>query len=515
MSFNIICLRLLYLIGTILVALLCLLLCYMFYLHYLHNQYAHLPGPERSSFIFGNLVEIWRYKKATGRLLTEYVTDLRMEHGPVFLMFLMHIAVVYIADPSYVREVFVNKHKYLVKPSFLYDKLGFVYGERGMGRGILTNVDETLWQKRRHLMNPAFNRKCLKEFMMNFNAVSNRFLVRMNQIAQCGDAVSMVQEFAKVTLEVISQVSFNINTNAIEDPDSPFRLAVLDYLEGVQTSLEFPLNNFFLRIFQFYVFQKGSHRVQINAVRFLRQFASDCIDARRKDISEHKDVPNDLLNLLINDDELTRDDIIDEFITIFIAGQETTANSLGFTLYEILSNPDVEAKLCDEIKEVLGERESVEYGDLAKLKYTGQIMNESLRLHPITSTPSRTLTKEIMIGGYRIPKGTEVTTFPYMFSLDPNIWKEPEVFDPERFADPESIPNLSMVHFPFSVGPRNCLGQTLAKFEFKVILAKLFQNFQFKLLPNQTGRMKGRLTLTPRDGVMCKVSQRVQMPVKE
>jgi cholesterol 24(S)-hydroxylase len=154
---------------------------------------------------------------------------------------------------------------------------------------------------------------------------------------------------------------------------------------------------------------------------------------------------------------------------------------------------------------VLGEREVVEFDDLAKLKYLGQVLEENLRLHSIAPAPTRVLKKEITVGGYRIPQGNGIGSNSMIFGMNPEIWKDPEVFDPERFADAGNIPNLSMMHFPFSVGPRNCIGQTFAKFESKVILARLFQKFRFKLLPGQTGRMMGRMTLTPRDGVMCEV----------
>ncbi len=113
--------------------------------------------------------------------------------------------------------------------------MGFIFGERGMGYGLVTNIDEISWHKRRHIMNPAFHRKCLKDFMTNFNDVSNRFLVHMGKVADAGKPVSMVEEFAKVTLDAISQVSFNINTNTIEDPESPFPSAVRNYLRGVQS----------------------------------------------------------------------------------------------------------------------------------------------------------------------------------------------------------------------------------------------------------------------------------------
>ena len=216
-----------------------------------------------------------------------------------------------------------------------------------------------------------------------------------------------------------------------------------------------------------------------------------------------------MLSLLINEGSLTEEEITDEFITIFFAGQETTANSLAFTLYEILCNPHVEGTLLSEIKEVLGDREEVEFEDLAKLKYTGQVLEESLRKHPITpGALSRVIEKEITLGVYHIPKGSVISSNNLFFAVDPKIWKDPEIFDPERFADPASIPNLSMIHFPFSVGPRNCIGQTFAKFESKVILVKLLRKFQFKLLPNQTDRMLQRLTTRPRDGVLCNVKRR-------
>ena len=506
MDFSILSL-LLYIVGTIIVGFICLVVCYMLYLHYVHICNAHLPGPPRSSFILGNLPDILKYKEK-GKTFTDYALDKRLEYGPIIVLFIFHRCVVYLGDPSYVRDVFVNHDKHLRKPPFIYNKIGFIFGERGIGYGILANTRKLSWYKKRQIMNPAFHRKCLRDFITNFNNVSERFLSRMDKVADSGEVVSMVEEFGKATLEAISQVSFNINTNAIEDPESPFPSAIRSYLKGVQANLDIPISPAFLYIFQFKLFQKESQKVQINAARFLRKFASDCIATRMKDIAENRDVPNDLLNLLITDGSLTMDEMVDEFITIFIGGHETTANSLAFAVYEILSNPHVEAKLLNEIHEVLGEREEVQFNDLSKLKYIGQVLEENLRIHPIAPAPTRSLLKEIMVGGYQIPKGTGVASSSLLFAMNPEIWPNPEVFDPERFADAGNIPNLTMMHFPFSVGPRNCIGQTFAKFESKVMLAKLFQKFQFKLLPNQTGQMLGRLTMTPRDGVMCKVERR-------
>ena len=134
---------------------------------------------------------------------------------------------------------------------------------------------------------------------------------------------------------------------------------------------------------------------------------------------------------------------------------------------------------------------------------------EGLRKHSVAVAPSHgLLASGLTVGGYYIPKGSGISTLQMFFGRNPEIWKNPEVFDPERFANVQNIPDFSVTHFPFSIGADNCIGQTFAKFESKVILAKLLQKFQFKLLPGQTDRMEVRVTITPRDGVMCEVARR-------
>ena len=496
-----------YTFGAFLAGFLCLFFSFILYLFYIHQINDHLAGPPRSSFIFGHVPDIRKYRR-TGRTLREYLLDNRLQYGPIYALFLLHRVVVILGDPVYVRDVFIDFQHHVQKDNYVYNKLGFIFGQRGIGYGLVSNIDEKSWRKRRQLMNPAFHRSCLKNFMTDFNQVSNRLLTRMNDVVENKEIVSMVKEFAKVTLDIISQVSFNINIGAIERPDSPFPTAIASYLRGVQASINIPVSSAFLSIFKFRLFQTASQKEQIDAAKFLRKFARECITDRIRDMEADKDVPNDLLNLLVNDKTLSMDDMIDEFLTVFIAGQETTANSLAFTLYEIIKNPDIEARILHEIEDVIGGKECIDFEDLAKLKFLGQVLQEGLRKHPISGGPSRKLDKELTLGGYRILKGNTVATGNYLFSYNPDIWKDPDIFDPERFSLPENILNFSTLYFPFSVGPRSCIGQTLAKFESKVVMARVLQKFKFKLLPGQTARVEERLTITPRDGVMCEVLKR-------
>ena len=496
-----------YLFSALVVGILGLFLSFLLYLHYLHQINEHLPGPPRSSFIFGHLLEIQQYRNS-GRTMMEYLLEKQFEYGPIFLIFYLHAPIICIGDPLYIREVFIDFHNHVPKSPQIYRKLGVVFGQRGGGYGLLTKTDEESWSKRRRLMNPAFHRKCLKNFMNDFNQVCDRFMLRMNDVVENREETSMLKEFAKVTLDIISQVSFNISIGAIEHPESHFPVAITSSLRGVQANLNNPLSPTLLSIFQFRLFQNAEQKEQIDAAKFLRRFAFECISNRIKDIEANKPVPDDLLNILVNDKTLSMDDIIDEFITVFVAGHDTTANSLAFSLYEIIRHPDIEAKILDEINEVLGSKECIDFEDLGKLKYLGQVLQESLRMHPVAGGPIRVLEKELTVGGYRLPKGNNVLAEKYMCGHNPDIWMDPDVFDPERFSAPENIPNFSTLYFPFSVGPRNCIGQTLAKFESKVILARVLRKFQFKLLPGQTAKMEERLTIAPRDGVVCEVKKR-------
>ncbi|XP_046840506.1 cholesterol 24-hydroxylase-like [Xenia sp. Carnegie-2017] len=440
--------------------------------------------------------------------MVEFVLEKRFEYGKIFLIFFAHRPYVCLADSRYVREIFIKNHKHLVKDRFIYDKIGFVYGERYAGYGLANNTDEKSWQVHRHIMNPTFHRKSLRNFMKNFNNVCDRFLVRMDAIVKEQKAISMLVEFGKATCEAISQVSFNIDTQVIENPNSKFPSAIRLAMEGVEDNLNSFLSSTLLTMFQCSFLQNEKKKRQIEAVQFVRNFASQNVEKRMDDLEKNKDVPNDLLTSLIKDGRLTMDEIVDEFLTIFVAGQETTSNSLSFLLYEILNHPHIEEKILNEANEVLGDREHMEFEDLAKFNYFNKVMEEGLRRHPAIIAPSRILSKTLEVNGFKIPSGVGIDTSQLFFSTDPEIWPNPEIFDPERFENVDHIRNFTTTHFPFSIGRRDCIGRMFAKFEIKVFMVRVLRKFKFQLLPGQTERMEAKLTIKPRDGVMCHVMRR-------
>ena len=165
-------------------------------------------------------------------------------------------------------------------------------------------------------------------------------------------------------------------------------------------------------------------------------------------------------------------------------------------------------RILDEIEEVLGRRRHVEYEDLGKLQYLDQTLKESLRMHPPVGTTQRVVQKEDSFGGYKIPAKTCVVISQHMIQKSAEFWESPDVFDPDRFS-PVQKENISQAkYFPFSLGPRTCIGKTLAQFEAKVLMARVLREFKFELLPGQTAEVIENLTMRPRDGVICTLTRK-------
>ena len=168
-----------------------------------------------------------------------------------------------------------------------------------------------------------------------------------------------------------------------------------------------------------------------------------------------------------------------------------------------------DSRLVEEVQEVLHSTHHVEYQDLGKLRYLSQVLKESLRMHPPIPNVSRLMTQDETLLGYHIPAGTALSLSPYVAHHSPALWEKPEEFIPERFnaSNSEKIPINT--YWPFSFGPRICIGQTFAQFEARVIVARLLQEYKMELLPGQDVLLyEERLTMRPKGGVFCTLTRK-------
>ncbi|KAJ1105398.1 hypothetical protein NDU88_002804 [Pleurodeles waltl] len=468
---------------------------YCCYVEYIHRKFDHIPGPPRDSFLLGHAPTL--NKSSEGhKVIHDKFLEWAEQYGPIFRINIFHRVVIYAISREAVKE-FLLSPKYLKDPQ-VYDRLFSLFGVRFMGKGLLTDTDHEHWYKQRRIFDPAFSRIYLKEIMGTFNEKAEHLMERLMENAEKGQKVGMHAVLNLLTLDVITKAAFGLDLNLLGERQTPLPHAVETALLGFRHVLEKPYTQHLPQYWSFV-------RKVKEAAGFLRQTGKECIQKRKWAVQNGEEVPQDILTRILKsaeeqgnyDDEL----MLDNFITFFIAGQETTANQLAFTIMELGRLPHLRDRLKDEVDEVLGQRRDVDFEDLGKFNFMSQVLKESLRLYPPGPGTSRYLKEDAVIEGVRIPGGASVILNTYIMGRMEKFFKDPFVFNPERFHP--DAPKPDFCYFPFVLGPRSCLGQVFSQMEAKVVLAKLLQRFEFTLAPGQTCHIMNTSTLRPRDGVEC------------
>jgi cytochrome P450 len=192
----------------------------------------------------------------------------------------------------------------------------------------------------------------------------------------------------------------------------------------------------------------------------------------------------------------------DNLLTFIVAGHETTALTLAWSLYLVAFDPDVQQRGRSEAQAALQGR-AASVADLPKLKYVRQIVDEALRLYPPAAFLSRTARKADTLCGREVRKGDTVMLPIYALHRNHLLWPDPHRFDPDRFADPKAIDRFA--YLPFGDGPRICIGASFALQEAVIILATLLSRFRLSRVPGRDPKPVLILTLRPEGGVWLKV----------
>jgi cytochrome P450 len=221
---------------------------------------------------------------------------------------------------------------------------------------------------------------------------------------------------------------------------------------------------------------------------------------------------DDLLGMLLTarDDDgkpMTDRQLRDEVMTIFLAGHETTANALSWTLYLLAQNPEAEARLHTELDDVLGSRLPV-MDDLAALRYTAQVVKESMRLYPPAWAIGRQAKEPFEVGGYRFEPDTYVLICQYITHRDVRYFPDPERFDPDRWNEEAARKIPRFAYLPFGAGPRVCIGAAFAAMEASLLLATIAQRFRLTLDPMHRVVPLTSITLRPKSGIKMELHSR-------
>jgi cytochrome P450 family 110 len=219
---------------------------------------------------------------------------------------------------------------------------------------------------------------------------------------------------------------------------------------------------------------------------------------------------DDVLSLLLaaryeDGKPMSDEELRDQMMTLLLAGHDTTATSLAFTLHNILRHPEVLERLREERAQVVGAG-PVAPAQVGRLEYLDATVKETLRLNPIISEVGRVLARPMRIGGWNLPAGAVAAPCIYLTHRRPDLWPEPERFDPGRFIGRRPSP---YEFFPFGGGMRRCLGMAFALYEMKVVLAEVLSRVELRLAPGyRMQRVRRSITLAPSKGMPVVVERR-------
>jgi cytochrome P450 len=197
---------------------------------------------------------------------------------------------------------------------------------------------------------------------------------------------------------------------------------------------------------------------------------------------------------------MTTKQLRDEVMTLVLAGFETTANALTWTLYLLSKHPDAARRLEEEAVRVLAGGAAT-FEDLPRLEFTERVLQESMRLYPPAWCFERAAVEADEVGGYAIPAGTTIAVCPYVLHRNPSYWDDAETFDPDRFLPERSTARSRFAYLPFGDGPRVCIGKGFAMMEAKIVLAMIAGAFRLKLASDQPVEVDPGITLRPKHGV--------------
>ncbi|BAZ00913.1 cytochrome P450 [Tolypothrix tenuis PCC 7101] len=398
-----------------------------------------------------------------------------------------------LTNPEYITEVLKDRLLFVKTP-----ELQLIH--EVVGNGLLVSEGD-FWLRQRRLAQPIFHQQQIN----SYGAVMVDYAEQMLKTWQDGDVKDIQAAMMRLTLDIVMKTLFDQNLqdtaadsvgNALDETMNWFEYQTAkDVMSALSEIGEIKQNT------QEMSAKEMEQRYQ-KAIALFDETIYGIIQQRRASGTTGKDLLGMLMQVEDADDgsRMTDKQLRDEAVTLILAGHETTANALSWTFMQLAQNPDVREKLSAELKTVLNGRAPT-LADLPQLTYTNWVIKESMRLYPPVTEISREATQDCEIGGYFIPKGTNLIVSQWAMHRDGRYFSEPELFQPERWANDLEKQLPRGVYFPFGDGPRVCIGKSFALMEAVLLLATIAQKFQLDLVSDQNIELQISITLRARHGI--------------
>lgn len=422
-----------------------------------------LPG---GSFLIGNMDKLRKYND---------IVHLKLGIADFYLA----------TNPSLIQEILVTKQREFIKGRYLQNT------KKVFGEGLLTSEGD-FHHRQRRLIQPAFHHDRIKEYAK----IIVQYEERLTSKWKDGSTVDIHSEMTKLTMAIITKCLFDRDVQSESESLTEDLSITIEYFNRLSSPLAKVLGVL------------PTNKKYVKATERVDAFVRELIEERRASPEDTGDLMSMLLSARdVDGSPMTDDQIRDEVLITFAAGHETTANALTWSWYLLSQNPSAEQKMHDEAKSVVGLR-SPAWEDLPRLDYTTKVLTESMRLYPPAWVVPREATVNSEIGGYLIPRGSQVIVSQYLTHHDPRYYSDPERFDPDRWtpAMKSSLPKFA--YFPFGGGARSCIGEPFAWMEGELLLAAISQKWKMNHAEDHKVEMLPQITLRPKYGMMMKLERR-------
>jgi cytochrome P450 len=423
-----------------------------------------------------------------------YLRDTALENGDLVRLKLGRWSFYLVSNADYFQYVLRDRQYNFKKSELLYST-----GSLVIGNGLVTS-DGDFWLRQRRMMQPYFHRQQIATFATTMTDSIASILNLWLPTGKTSHTLKLMESITQISIEIMSKVVFGAKTLTVEEmisinDDQTFMIRYIA-LRGYTLFLPkwFPL--------------PGAKRFKVVMARMKAKVHGIIEAGRRREIDQ-----STLLAMLINtvdeetESQMTNEQLFDEVMTLFLAGFETTARALTWLVYLLDRNPDIKTKVIEEIDQAVGRRNPT-FEDLKNLPYCRMVFQETLRFYSPVALLPRTAVEDDELGGHKIPAGTILLMFYYGLHHNPELWDNPETFDPERFTEQRSASRSRYAYLPFSTGPRQCIGSEFAMMEGVLVLVMMMQRFHINLVPHQTIKPNLATTLTPKDEIYITVEKR-------
>ncbi|MEO1244258.1 MAG: cytochrome P450 [Pseudomonadota bacterium] len=413
------------------------------------------------------------------RATLETLSSLQAEHGNMLSLEQPNGRLAYfVNEPHEVRRILVRRHpKYRKGPGFERVKML-------LGNGLIVS-DGEVWRRSRTMIQPAFKVQNVHRLMQTMVLCADERARHWAEVSERGGTLNMSEEANEFALALILRCIFgrDYERRGMRD-DNPFEFLSRDSARDLSVVLK---------------------------VRELRKLLLEIIAERR---ASKLDGQFDFLEMYLGAHDKNREpfsdrELLDEIMTLIVAGFETSANTLSWVWYLLAGHPAVEARLIEEANRCLPNVDAVGPEAVQGMLYTQQVLEEALRLYPPVWLFTRRAHEFDELDDYDVPAGSDIYLSPYLMHRTPSFWPDPERFDPDRFERRDSAGRKQeQPFFPFSLGPRRCLGEYFSFLEMKLHLGFLLPRFRMQRVSRREPELELAINLRSSEDIRLHVSKR-------